>query len=257
MTALENPNLPSGRVSTVMLSGQADESIRIALRKRGIRIITVSADDRLARPVRCHADLLAHPLGGRKVVVSRVSGQPGGFIRQLEERGFEIVLTDGCLTEKYPGDTLLDAARVGSFLFCAPQTTDPVILRYCQSHAIEVVPVKQGYAKCSVCVVDETSIITSDPSIAQAAARVGVSVCAIRKGAIRLDGYDYGFIGGCSAKLGPDVLAFTGDLRTHPDSARILEFLRVRGIQALSLCPGPLSDVGGILPLEEEKANIS
>lgn len=257
MTALKNPNLPSGRVRTVLLGEQAGENIHGALRERGITILSVPADDRLDPPVRCHADMLVHPLGGREVVVPRTSGKPDGFIRRLEERGFEIVRADGCLSREYPADIRLDAARVGSFLFCVPRATDPVILRYCRSHGIEIVPVKQGYAKCSVCVVDETSIITSDPSIAQAGARIGLSVCSVRKGAVRLDGYEYGFIGGCSGKLGPDTLVFTGDLHTHPDGNAILEFLRMHGIQALSLCSGPLVDVGGILPLEEETISVS
>lgn len=235
-----------------MLSEQANEPLRGTLREREIRIISVQADDRLAAPVRCHADLQAHPLGRRKIVVSRRAGSTGGFIPQLEERGFDIMLSECRLQKDYPGDVLLDAARVGSFLFCVLQLTDPVILRSCRDDGVRIVPVKQGYAKCSVCVVNDTSIITSDPSIAQAAAGVGLSVCRIRAGAIRLEGYYCGFIGGCSGKLGPDIMAFTGDLRTHPDYSIIEAFLRERKIRALSLCPGPLTDIGGILPLEEE-----
>lgn len=119
---------------------------------------------------------------------------------------------------------------------------------------ITLVPVNQGYAKCSVCAVDERSIITQDPSIAQAAKRHGLNVLKIQAGRILLPGYDTGFIGGCSGLLGRKLLAFTGSLGAHPDGEWIKEFLHSRGVEPLELTDGPLYDVGSILPLLEEDA---
>lgn len=109
----------------------------------------------------------------------------------------------------------------------------------------------QGYAKCSVCAVDERSIITQDPSIAQAARRQGLNVLKIQTGRILLPGYDTGFIGGCSGLLGGSCWRHRS-LSAHPDGERIKEFLHSRGVEPLELTDGPLYDVGSILPLLEE-----
>jgi hypothetical protein len=140
---------------------------------------------------------------------------------------------------------------VGKRLICNPRFTDIVLLEHCASEGIEIINVKQGYAKCSVCVVDENSIITADIGIANAAESVGLSVLRISAGYICLPGHECGFIGGCCGKLAPDIMAFCGDLSTHPDHKSIDAFLRERGVFAESLCRGQLTDIGGMIPLAE------
>ena len=71
--------------------------------------------------------------------------------------------------------------------------------------------VTQGYANCSVAVVDERWIITADCGIARACRAAGLDVLQICPGFIR-SGMVLGFIGGCCGKLGADQLAFTGRL---------------------------------------------
>ena len=71
----------------------------------------------------------------------------------------------------------------------------------------------------------------------------------VSKGAVKLAGYSYGFIGGASGKISSDTVAFCGDIDTHPDSDAIRAFLSKYGIKALSLDDNSLYDIGSIIPL--------
>ena len=114
------------------------------------------------------------------------------------------------------------------------------------------IAVKQRYARCSVCIVDESSIITADQGVAQAAQAAGLDVLVIRPGHIMLDGFEYGFIGGASFKLAPDKLAFTGSVDSHPDAKQIRSFLTAHGMQAVSLRDGPMLDIGSAVLITEK-----
>ena len=85
--------------------------------------------------------------------------------------------------------------------------------------------VQQGYTKCSICVVSENAIITSDIGIHCKAKESGIDSLLISPGYIDLPGYKYGFIGGASFKISDNVIAFTGSLDSHPDKDNIEHFL--------------------------------
>ena len=110
-------------------------------------------------------------------------------------------------------------------------------------------PVRQGYAKCSVIPVGEDGLVTADHSIAKQAKQRGLDVLQIEATPIVLPGYDTGLIGGaCSfAPYGSTKdLFFCGDLETHPNATEIFEFAAEHGMRVLSLCDGPLIDLGTV-----------
>jgi hypothetical protein len=109
-----------------------------------------------------------------------------------------------------------------------------------------MVDVRQGYAKCSIVIVDEDSIITYDKGIERACSAAGMDVLLIRPGYIRLDGYDTGFIGGTSGRIG-DTIFFYGDPDTHPDGDAIRKFILSKGLKISSLKEGELTDIGSII----------
>ena len=57
------------------------------------------------------------------------------------------------LGQKYPHDVLLDAALVGKYLVCLPDATSAAVLAYAKEKGATVLPVRQGYAKCNLCIV--------------------------------------------------------------------------------------------------------
>ncbi len=218
------------------------------MHKLGINCIAVNPHPLLPEPVASHADLQLCHLGGDEIVAAFGNRK---LAEQLSGYGFKVSVSSP-LAAEYPGDAMLDCAIIKDRCFGNSRAIDPAVNNGCKKQKIELVPVRQGYAKCSVCIVDEDSIITSDASIAKAAGKAGMDVLVIRGGHIMLKGYDTGFIGGCSGLLDKNRIAFTGSLRHHPDGARIRTFLHSKKIDCLELTDGPLADVGSILPLMEK-----
>ena len=144
----------------------------------------------------------------------------------------------------YPKDILLNAAPVGSILFCHPTHTARTVREHPAYHTL---PVRQGYTKCSTLPVGDQALITEDPSITAAATARGIEVLQISKGAVTLKGYDTGFLGGASS-FSPygayREILFCGALECHPDAKRIRDFCNQHGYGVTSLSDEPLCDVG-------------
>ncbi len=245
---IKQPNLPTGPVRLCAVSG-LHPAVCEALRGRGIEVIEVQPHLPLPPPVAHHPDMLLHHLGGREVMVAR---QADRLAEALGQQGFAVTLTPQALGAAYPDDCALNCARIGSRLLAKTGSLAAPLLDFCRQQEVHMVEVAQGYSKCSVCIVDETAIITADPSIASAAAEQGIEVLQISPGGILLKGYPYGFIGGCCGLIDRRVLAFAGEVSTHPEGAAILRFLVARGVEAVALTDGPLQDIGSIIPLKQE-----
>ena len=145
----------------------------------------------------------------------------------------------------YPGDIAYNAACTGRFLIHNLKYTAPHILEYAKAAGMSLVNVKQGYAKCSTVIVDKDSIITYDQGIAKACGSAGLDVLTIRPGHILLPGYDTGFIGGTSGRIG-NTICFNGDLSAHPDGEAIADFISERGLKVRAFADWPLTDIGSI-----------
>lgn len=206
----------------------------------GYRVCPLPPDARLAPPVRAHADMLAFTYG-KKLVLSRdyYETHRESLSPHIEEESLH--LTDWPRASDYPNDIGLNALLVGNLLFCNARYTAPEVL----SCGAEVVDVAQGYAACSTLVLSDRTVVTADPSIARGAERRNLDVLTIRPGYILLPGYNTGFIGGASTKIGTTVYFF-GDPTTHPDFSAIESACTRLGLVLKSLFDGPLTDLGGI-----------
>ena len=188
MHIVKTPNLPQGRVEAVLVNEKA-ENIADALAQRGVMVLTVPVCRMISGPVSSHADLQYHHLGGSRIAAAFPASKTS---EQIKELGFRILAAQRAIGSPYPGDIGLDAARIGSLLICRLPYTDPALLDYCEKNDVQIINVRQGYAKCSVCVVDERSIITADEGIAAAAETNGIAVLRIRAGYIELPGMSCG-----------------------------------------------------------------
>lgn len=247
MQFVSQPHLPSRAVRLCAVSEEA-APVRQALQSLGVASIPVAANPALDAPVRSHADMLLHHLGGRRLVAAR---QDAPCTAPLHEQGFIIVPAGRPPVSPYPGDVSLDALRLSGVLIARLDALDPVIGAWCRENGIRLLHTRQGYAKCSVCIVAENAVVTADTALHALCIRLGLDALLIQPGNIALPGYSHGFIGGCTGLLAPDLLCFAGDPRHHPDYAGIRSFARNHGVYLHALLPGMLRDVGGILPLLE------
>lgn len=151
------------------------------------------------------------------------------------------------LSADYPCDVPFNAACTGKYFIHNLEYTNPDLLQAAENMGMTTINVKQGYSKCSIVIVDETSIITYDEGIYKACEEYDdLDVLLVSPGFVRLDGYDTGFIGGASGRIGDEVI-FNGDLFCHPDFNRIKIFIESRDLKCKWFAGYPLTDIGSIL----------
>ena len=120
---------------------------------------------------------------------------------------------------------------------------------YCKNNGIRILNTKQGYAKCSICIVSDNAIITADKNIYDAAIKNDIDVLMIDSEGIFLDGYDNGFIGGATGLMEKDLLCINGNIELHKDGKRIKDFCLKYGVRTISLSDEPIKDIGTIIRL--------
>ena len=231
-----------------LLDCRAPRAIVEHLEQMGYQVCPMPVHPALPSPVSAHPDLLI--FFGEDAILS-TKDYYSIAKKELDAIGKacgkELVLVEQTPSNVYPGDVLLNAAQMGEHLLCLPGATAREILsRYSKE---KLLPVRQGYAKCSVLPVTSSALITSDPSIARVAAQKGLEVLQIEAGQINLVGYDTGFIGGASS-VSPyrnrDEILFCGDLDGHTDGPRIREFCLSHQKKPIEIKGLPLTDVGTV-----------
>ncbi|NLV50904.1 MAG: hypothetical protein GXY20_09475 [Clostridiales bacterium] len=244
---IKQPNLPDYRVKSVIL-GEKYGLLGKSLSYYGINVLPMPGNPLLAKQVAYHADLSIFHLGGRNILISKAIIS---FATLLREAGFNVIISQATQNDHYPSDIGLNACLIKGNLFHMIEYTDKFILQFALSNKIVINNVNQGYTKCSVCVLDENHIITSDKGISNSALRAGIDCLLINPGGIKLTGYDTGFIGGSSFKISKNAVAFTGTLKYLKDEKRILDYISALDMEVIFLTDEPCFDVGSIIPLTE------
>ncbi len=244
------PNLPENAVKSLLIGEKYVNILGKILEMLGISVIPVPENPHIMPPLAFHADMSVCHLGGDLLTAAE------GVYDVLKTRlpdGFRLVKAGKGQRAMYPWDVGLNVCIFGEKLMHNLKFTDPVVADETKTRGIEALNVKQGYTKCSVCVLTSKRIITSDKGIHETALRSGIVSLLISPGHIRLDGYDTGFLGGACGKLSANKIAFTGSLRAHPDEKRILSFIGDAGLEAVFLTDGEVFDIGSIIPILESK----
>lgn len=232
-----NKSGESRSFSLLFVSEDLPEEQREFFQTIGLKVVPLPAYERLDAPVAKHADMLLFPTeDGLLLPRDYYEANKGVF------EGVRIIYTDEEFSPQYPKDVRLNALETDKGIICRADSVSERI----RSMGKPIINVAQGYARCTVCKVDENAIITADPSIAIAAKDNGIDVLQICGGEIRLPGYSYGFIGGCSVRIG-DTMYFTGDITAHPDYDSIEAFLGSHGVKPYSLSEDILTDYGGFV----------
>ena len=146
----------------------------------------------------------------------------------------------------------MNVCILGHKVIYNPQIGSDAIVKYLtiENGAIQVSS-RQGYSRCSVCVVNDNAIITADEGICRSAKAHGIDVLKIRPGYIDLPGFDHGFIGGASFKISDTKLAFTGRLDSHPDAEQMIGFASLHNVDIVYITDKPAFDIGGAIPIIE------
>jgi len=201
----------------------------------------------LPTPIASHPDMLLFfaPDGiYTSKIYAEVAKNALEIITQITGR--PVLVCDAELDGGYETEVFYNVAPIGSRLFCHSTLTAKEITSRTDC---KICATRQGYAKCSVIPIDDYSMITADPSIAKAAEREGVEVLLLESQGCYLDGYSTGFIGGAcsySPYHTSEEIFFCGNLNSHPQAAKIIDFCKLHGRIPISLSSSPLCDLGTI-----------
>ena len=242
---LINSNIPENKVSMVVADID-DNALKNVFDKLSIKVVSVTKNPLLDQPVSKHADILCNYVGKSTFLVDKNQVELYNFI---ENNNGESVIIEN-IQSPYPNDCLLNFADIGDYVICNKSILTEEIVKYLPNKSI--IDVKQGYSKCSVCICKHNTIITDDKSVYNAVLQYdSINSLLIEKGSVRINKYDYGFIGGCCGLVDKNLLLFNGDLSLHSDFDKIKNFLYDNGINYIDIKGKPLTDIGSIIPIME------
>lgn len=211
---------------------------------RGYNLL-ICPPSKLLCDVECgHPDMLMH-ISGNNIIVHQDADSD--FIQKLILQNYKVYKSKLTLKTDYPYNIFLNCLSLSNLFIHSINFTDPVVLSFCKDK--KLINVKQGYTKCSTCIVNDHAIITSDVSISKALTINKIDVLLIPPGDILLPGMNYGFIGGATGLIEDNVLAFYGHLDYYLYRKEVLAFLKKHNVEPVFLRNGKLIDRGSILRL--------
>jgi len=157
------------------------------------------------------------------------------FYGNAEQLGFE-----------YPDNVKFNAVVMGNYFIHNTHFTSPDLLNEAKRLEKKIINVEQGYTKCNMAVINDSTAITSDKGIAKALESTGIDLLVIEPGHVRLRGQSSGFIGGASGRVGNEMI-FHGNLSAHPDFDRIVDFLKKYQCNFKYFEEFELEDIGSII----------
>ena len=236
---VKTPYLPKGKITLYV----GDIALPAA------QCIRPFYDTRLPVSLSRHADLTFCYLGEDTAVCAKEAFSY--YESAFSETGLKLIEGSSFLDMHYPKDSAYNVAIVGNKIFCKTKITDRVLLNTAEELGYKIVDINQGYAKCSVCPVNENAAISADPSFLKAAEKEGIDCLKVTNDTITLPGYDTGFFGGSAFMKDEKTLAVNGTLSLHPDEKRIKDFLSGSNISVLSLNSLAVADFGSLIAILE------
>ena len=212
------------------------------LNRMGVTVYKSTLIKSLYDEISGHPDIQIHFINNKAICAPEAYN----YYCSLNIENLELICGSSELKSEYPLDIAYNVCSLGKYVICRPLCTATEILSEYHNLKKEILITKQGYAKCSICVVNDESAITADEGIYKLLNNHEINVLKIRKGHIELNNME-GFIGGASGLIDERTLCFNGNLKTHPDYHNIVDFCNNVNVDVVSLNNGPLKDVGSIL----------
>lgn len=251
MNFTEKPFILTDNLALALVDRRITYQAENELKKRDIEIIKTIGCDEVYESIRYHPDICVCNLGkGDIVVAPNVYSE---YKKILSLYNFNVIKGRSVIQNKYPYNIQYNVAILGKYAIHNFKYTDENILSYIDKNNLNKINVQQGYSKCSICIVDDNSIITSDVGIFNSVKDTDIECLLIEEGHIELFDMNYGFIGGCTGMISKNQIAFYGNIKNHPDYEKIKGFIQSRGKEIVILSSEKLLDLGSIVPLMTRK----
>ncbi len=231
------------RIRTCIIGERYTNEIN-ELNALGIKTILLPPINSLDDEICNHADISVFKLDDNNFVSE--NSLVGELMTKLS--GKTIYCCDNIFSP-YPNDIKLNAARIGDRIFCNNKYVCEIISDYSEKNSLELINTNQGYTKCNICILNDNAVITEDSGIATLLKKYQIGVLKINPGYVDLSSKHYGFIGGAGVKISNTEIYFSGDISSHPDYDKIINFLNIYGFKPIFNKNRKLNDFGGFIPI--------
>lgn len=242
-----NPFIPHTSANIALVAGNANIDIIKSLEKMNIHVITTVKCEDVDESISYHPDIVMHPINYNTLVIA--PNVYDYYYDRFKNTNIKLIRGETKLKGKYPEDVAYNIGRIYGKAIHNFKYTDEVLKFYLEKENLEFINIKQGYSKCSIAVIDEYSIITSDCPIYSKLKDIGYDPLLISPGHIELKGQNYGFIGGATGNLSKDKILLAGNLDEHPDKDKIEGFISKKNKKIIYLSDEKITDIGTIITL--------
>jgi hypothetical protein len=219
-----------------------------ALKNLGYELIELKKDKRVYEEISAHTDIFLNKIGNNIICEPKKYEEFPESIKKYLIKGKDEV------GSKYPEDIKYNVCNIGKKVIHNFKYTDSKIMKIAKEKDFEIINCNQGYANCSIAVINENSVITSDKGIYEKIKNLNIDALYLDYlPDIKLlvqDGYSQknGFIGGAIAKVFNNIIVF-GDLEKIDKDKKIREFIEKRNLKIIEFKGEDVIDYGGILEI--------
>ncbi len=245
---IEKSNLPQNKVCHCILGENALKTISF-LNKMGIKTLVTQKSKKLDDEIAFHADTQIIYCGKKYAIISPNQEH---LIDEMKELGCRVEVAEIEPFSPYPHDILLNFTIVNDTIIGKFDSASERLLKFIEINNLKCINTKQGYSKCSICVVNENAVITEDNGIATLLKNSQFNVLNIEPNFITLSNSHYGFLGGASGKISKDTIFFNGNIEEHPSYNDIKKFLDYHNVKPIYDKSYKLTDIGSIIPVTEQ-----
>lgn len=218
-----------------------------SLSKFNIDFIEIPKNSTLYDAIDGHVDIQINIIDKKEKKIIVHKDIAPSFIKKLEQFNIKYIKSLSSLTEKYPGNIILNAAILEKDIIHNFKYTDKNLISSIKDK--NFINVKQGYSKCSILPIREKAIITNDKGIYDTLKKEDYDILLLPPGDILLPSLNYGFIGGVGGKISDDSLGFFGNLDYYKYGKEVKHFLSKYDIKPIYLREGKLIDRGSLMCL--------
>ncbi len=222
------------------------------LKYLGYRLVPLKKSINVYPEISSHTDIFAVKIG-HTLVCEKNTYEDMEFM--LKDSEFDIISGKDEVGMEYPEDVKYNVCMVGRYAIHNFKYTDKRVLKLLTDLNYELIDVEQGYTNCSIAVVDDSSVITTDKKIAEKLIANNFSVLYLDyiPDIKLLDEYgNYsnmnGFIGGAMGKVDNNIIVF-GDLCKIDRENKIREFIESRNLKLIEFEDLDVIDYGGLIEL--------
>ena len=220
------------------------------LESLGYKIIELNSSENVYQEISSHTDIFCTKIRNNLIV------EPSQYqlIKNNIQNDINLIKGETSLKNNYPEDVGYNVCITGNYAIHNFHYTDSKIKEILQKENYNLINVKQGYAKCSIAVIDDRSLITADKGLYKELINYNFDILFLNyKLNIKLINEDKfstmnGFIGGAISRIGNNVF-ISGDLNKIDKNNQIKNFIKKRDLNIISLSDLDVIDYGGIIEI--------